>query len=79
MAKITEVTKNVTAKQWAKFTPVKQLADNLIRTAGALLELPPHVRGKIHMTIQIGTETDGSVKPRAATKGRDAKRAQRNK
>jgi hypothetical protein len=75
--KITEVTKTVTSKQWDEFTPIHQLANNLIATAGALLELPPHVRGKIHMTIQIGTQTDGSTreKPRTATKSR--KRSER--
>jgi hypothetical protein len=66
--KITQVTKNVTSKQWDEFTPIHTLANNLISTAAALLELPTHVRGKIHMSIQIGTETNGStrLKKRAA-------------
>lgn len=71
--KITQVTKTVSQKQWDEFTPIHQLANNLIGTAAALLELPPHVRGKIHMSIQIGTATNGST--RTATKGREAKRA----
>lgn len=62
MARIKQVTKTVSAKQWAKFVPVKRLADNLIHTAGVLLELPPHVRGKIHMSIQIATEIDAATR-----------------
>jgi hypothetical protein len=66
--KITQVTKTVSSKQWNEFTPIHQLANNLIATAGALMELPAHVRGKIQMSIQIGTEVDGSTRKRTATK-----------
>lgn len=74
--KVTEITKTVTTGQWAKFIPIHQLADNLIRTAGALMQLPEHVRGKVHMSIQIATEVDGAVREkRTATKSR--KRSER--